>query len=1492
MHANYYVPKCQRNIEWGIEFTFILPSQKIHAMEMFALDAEVSRLEALLPPLQGELRLAVLLPLAWHLRQRDSNRANQLAQEAQALLKTTGLSENVYRTNCARIALIIGEIQWLTARLDEAQTSADSGLAQFQDLGDEIGCADAYWLRSCIAIDRGLHDVRDSELTQAVKLAQHGGDALRTAIAECTIARWAAFRDLRTAQARWGRRFALGQEAIPVSLAACIHDFHAITASLHSDFGVAAKHYLLSRDAALQTGQVRSAITTCTNLGEAFSKLNDHQTALDWMQRGLSLARPGSWPRSMGACLMYTAETMRMMGQLEMAQELLHEALETLTPLASSRSYAIALSFLGNLLLDRSDHAAALEVFRRLEERATVLNQADFQFEALRGQAHALNYLQQPELALQVAQQALQRSRKLQDGTCQIEIYRVLADIYAEHNLPLPPEVSHDNASLHYLQIALDIGASIEGYTVPGDMLDAIGRQYAKIGKHLEAYEMALQASAVRELSHGQVATNRAIALRVHQQTERAQAEGEHLRQLAAAEAQRAQVLQNTSETLRHLSAIGQEITVHLELEAIFDVLNRHVHSLLDVTSFSIYLLDIEGAQLKRAFGVEAGQALPARQIAVSNPNSHAAQCVRERDEIVIQHAPEVNNRFLNPGTILTLSAMFAPLMIGERVLGVMTVQASQAFAYAELECLIFRTLCAYGAIALDNAAAYRQLTATLETLNQAQEQLAAATLIQTRLIEERMQAEQMARLKAEEATRLKSDFLANMSHEIRTPMNAIIGMAHLTLSTMLSPKQQDYVTKIHRAGFSLLGILNDILDFSKIEAGKLDIESSPFLLDEVLTNVASVTCQRAADKQLEYLFNIPREIPRFLIGDPLRLGQVLINLVNNSIKFTERGEVELRCQLLQVIDPTHVHLQFSVRDTGIGMSPEQQERLFQAFSQADQSTTRKYGGTGLGLSISRHLVELMGGTISMASALGQGSCFSFEIKLPVASMSNTVPELPAAFDHAHILVVDDHPQALANLVESLQARPLRVDACGSASAALQAIRQADAGHDPYRIILADWQMPQMDGLSLFRRILTEEPLSHPPILILLTHFGQEQEPAERIGVDGFLYKPVHQTQLFDELNIVLQTGHKSSHKVALPTPRFHDAKILLAEDNEINQQIAVELLRVVGITTDVCNNGQEVLDKLIFAGPQAYQLILMDLEMPEMDGHQATQLIRRDPRFNHIPIVAMTAHALKEIREQCVDDGMQDFLSKPVHPEQLYQTLARWLDAVYHHPPANQAESGTRLELAIPEFDELDSRLGLSHVAGNRALYLHLLQRFCQTQRDCMKQLRRHFGQNDKSPFMLAVHNLRCISGSIGAHEVTHAAKMLERSLADPHTTLPGAQIEGRLQVLERSFITLMAGLERFFEQHPELIDRDSGSDPVGHPGGKPKREIQQQIRHLAALLADNDSQANDYFQQIRPHLLNVLGKPELALLAQWMDEYEFELAYQRLGQIDAKLD
>ena len=1458
-------------------------------MDMFALNTEVNRLETLLADAQAEHQLPVLVVLAWHLRQRDSRRAGQLVQQARTLLDQAPLLPAQRQSYAARLTLTLAEIRWLFADLDEAQAMVDATLDEFRQQDDSIACADAHWLRACIAIDRGLHQVRDDELALVIKHAEQGGDPLRVALAESCIARWAVFADAHAAEVRWGRRFATGQNDIPLALACWVNDFLALVAMHNSDFAAAAKHFLLARDAAIQTGQLRVAIITSTNLGENFTMLNDHQTSLDWMQRGLSLARPTGWPRSVGACLMHTAETMRRMHQLEVAQELLDEALLILAPLVEARSYAGALLYLGNLALDRHDYTLALDSFKRLEERADTLNQGDFQIDSRRGQAHALTFLKKPQLALKIAQQALQLARQKNDAYREIDVLQVLANIYIQHNLPPPAEILTGNAALYYLQQAQNIGSNIEGYTVPGALLDAISHEYAKIGRHAEAYEMALEASSARERTHGELATNRAIALQVQQQTERAQAEGEHLRQLAAEQAERAQVLQRTSETLRHLSAIGQEITGNLDSEAIFQVLNRHVHGLLDATSFSIFLLDAKGQVLERAFGIEAGQPLPPRRIELSAPNSNVARCVRERTEIVFQQAPNTNNPYLNPGTLLTLSALFGPLMVGERILGVMTVQAPHAYAYGEREQLIFRTLCAYGAIALDNAFAYRQLTAALETISQAQEQLATAARIQTRLVEEKMQAEQIARQRAEETSRLKSDFLANMSHEIRTPMNAIIGMAHLTLRTELNPKQQDYVNKIHRSGLSLLGILNDILDFSKIEAGKLDVETVPFFLDDVLSNVASVTCQRAAEKGLEYVFNVPHTVPRYLLGDPLRLGQVLINLVNNAIKFTERGEIELACQVLARPGSEQVQLGFSVRDTGIGISAEQQAQLFQAFTQADRSTTRKYGGTGLGLSISRHLVQLMGGALEVDSDSGQGSRFHFNLDLTLATTRLPLPDQAMPFDDARMLVVDDHQLAANTLVEALHARPLRVDAVDSAAGALHAISQADKEHDPYAVVLIDWQMPHMDGLALMRKIIANDRLLKQPALVLVSAFGLEQvhEEAERIGVNGLLYKPIHQTQLFETLNAVFVPNQRPSNSISMPQLHFRNTRVLLAEDNDINQQIAVELMQVIGIEVDVANHGQEAVDKLFANGPDSYHLILMDLEMPEMDGHAATRAIRSDARFRQIPIIAMTAHALKEIQSSCLADGMQDFLTKPINPERLYARLERWLDPVLRDD-AGEALLSVEIGSGLPNLPGIDLQLGLSHVAGNTALYLQLLRRFLHTQHHAVNQLRQHISQGERAAAIRDAHTLRGVGANLGAHELTHAAKVLERSLANPRVNLPGTTAERHLKALESVLSSLLSALHRYFGNQ-ELLQQEQAAVAMPIPAdGKPECiDLQAELRLLAHLLADNDAEAVDYFKQIHAHLVGGFGNSEVARLAHAIDDYEFDLALQRLHSL-----
>ncbi|MRW85485.1 response regulator [Pseudoduganella sp. FT26W] len=403
--------------------------------------------------------------------------------------------------------------------------------------------------------------------------------------------------------------------------------------------------------------------------------------------------------------------------------------------------------------------------------------------------------------------------------------------------------------------------------------------------------------------------------------------------------------------------------------------------------------------------------------------------------------------------------------------------------------------------------------------------------------ISERREREQKlvtANVMAEAANIAKSEFLANMSHEIRTPMSAVIGMAYLALRTELTPRQHDYISKIHRAALTLLGIINDILDFSKIEAGRLEVEAIPFALEDVLANVSSVTAQRAADKQLNYVVEMGPGVPRYLVGDPLRLGQVLINLVNNAVKFTLEGSLELRCELQGTAADGKVVLRFTVRDTGIGMSPQQKSRLFRAFSQANGSTTRQYGGTGLGLSISQQLVRLMGGNIDVQSEVDHGSSFHFELALALSDA------------------------AALSLQSAVQHGPA-----------------ADAAPD-----------------AASRRT----------------------------------------------------------------------ARVLLAEDSADNQEVTRALLELQGLDVEVVANGREAVERLMAAGPHAYDLVLMDLGMPLMDGHEATLLLRADARFNELPIIAVTSHAVAGVQARCLEEGMQDYITKPIDPQRLYSALSRWL--------------------------------------------------------------------------------------------------------------------------------------------------------------------------------------------------------------------------------------
>ncbi|HEY7065905.1 MAG TPA: response regulator [Chloroflexota bacterium] len=704
------------------------------------------------------------------------------------------------------------------------------------------------------------------------------------------------------------------------------------------------------------------------------------------------------------------------------------------------------------------------------------------------------------------------------------------------------------------------------------------------------------------------------------------------------------------------------------------------------------------------------------------------------------------------------------------------------------------------------------------------------------------------AKLRAEEATELKSTFLANMSHEIRTPMNAVIGLAYLALQTELTAKQRDYVSKIHNAGTALLGIINDILDFSKIEAGKLDIETTDFAIDDVLTSVATLTAQKAHDKGLELLVDVAADVPPALRGDPLRIGQIITNLVNNAVKFTEHGEVRVKVELLEQTGE-QVKLQFEVADTGMGMTPEQSAKLFQPFVQADMSITRQHGGTGLGLTISKRLVEMMGGQIWVESEAGVGSTFRFTAWLGLGSVQARGAIEPERLRTLSALVVDDNAAAREILAETLAGIAQRVDAVASGREAVAAVQEHD-GATPYDVVFMDWQMPGMDGLEATRRIKTDPAIGHPPAVVMVTAYGRDdvRAEAERLDIAQFLLKPVTRSTLVDTLvTLFAPPRGATSGAVAAGRPASADqlagVRVLLAEDNEINQQIAVELLEGVGASIEVVGNGRIAVQRLLEGPvPPPFDVVLMDLQMPELDGLGATAQIRADARFAALPIIAMTAHATIEERERCLAAGMQDHIAKPIDPAVLFATVRHHTRAaapataapaapapaaaaplaplvtpptvvapavatataptngvpVAEQPAAAEPtvptvgdrDSG---DPALPAVDGLDTADGLLRLGGNRGLYLKLLRQFAAAQAAAPAELAALLAAGDLATAERQAHTIKGVAGNLGAGAVQAAAGALERAL---NTAAPAAEVEAARGELAERLTALLAGL------------------------------------------------------------------------------------------------
>ena len=737
----------------------------------------------------------------------------------------------------------------------------------------------------------------------------------------------------------------------------------------------------------------------------------------------------------------------------------------------------------------------------------------------------------------------------------------------------------------------------------------------------------------------------------------------------------------------------------------------------------------------------------------------------------------------------------------------------------------------------------------------------------------------QLAKEAAENAARAKADFLANMSHEIRTPMNAVIGMTQLALRADPPPRVHDYLRKIQSSSQLLLGVINDILDFSKIEARKLRLDRTGFELDQLLDDVATMVSEKAAGKGLELIVSAASEVPAHLIGDPLRLQQVLLNLANNAVKFTERGEVELRVELQQR-QADSVELRFEVRDTGIGISPEQQAQLFQSFQQADSSTTRRYGGTGLGLAIAKRLVELMGGRIGVNSLAGQGSTFWFTIRFDLDADWPASPRSAPAPGELKVLLVDDNEQAREVIAELITSQGFKAVTAASGSEALAEIERADAAEQPYEVVLLDWKMPGMDGIALAREI-RQRALRQAPLLLMVTAYDRDEAlpRARDAGISEVLTKPVSPSALFDALmrqigslgqpaSIELSDGLQLSAQLA-------GARALLVEDNELNQEVATEFLRTLGLEVDLAPDGAVALQKV---QQQAYDVVLMDMQMPVMDGLSATRAIRQLPGLDALPILAMTANAMAEDRERCLEAGMNDHIAKPIAVQELIDKLRRWVRPVAGRQPATAPAMPARARGPAPGWitelaaiDGLDARLGLEQLLGREALYRDILSRFVTSQRGQADAIAQAIAAGQRDEAQRLAHTLKGLAAQIGARTLNEQAARLE-------------------EALRQGLPDLAPLLAAIGHELPGLIDAISAhlppADPPPAEAGFDPAQWQALRSRLLELLREDDTACVALFEQQQALAQAALG-PEFRAFANAITGFDFAAALARLESL-----